>query len=91
MARASALVTLFFIQQEYIMSRPPLSERSTHEQVEVIKGLIHEMLHLSPEEETPSLEQYAIILKRWRIVYSTFMLAIEQVYQDIRASKHGRY
>ena len=73
------------------MSERPLHECSTNEQVRVIKGLIREMLNLSPEEETPSLEQYAIILKRWRIVYSTFMLAIEQVYQDIRASKHGRY
>jgi hypothetical protein len=86
-AGASALVTLFFTQQEYIMriygtADEPLSERSVNEQVKIIKGLIHEMLDL--EDARCSLEEYALTLKRWRIVYSTFMLAIEEVYQEIR-------
>tara|TARA_B100000686_G_scaffold351385_1_gene450046 strand:+ start:1731 stop:1946 length:216 start_codon:yes stop_codon:yes gene_type:complete len=69
------------------MSNRPLHECSTNEQVRVIKGLIREMLNLGSGSEDPSLERYAIILKRWRVVYSTLMLAIEQVYQEIRATR----
>tara|TARA_Y100001963_G_scaffold20918_2_gene26851 strand:+ start:181 stop:396 length:216 start_codon:yes stop_codon:yes gene_type:complete len=69
------------------MSERPLHECSTNEQVRVIKGLIREMLNLGSGSEDPSLERYAIILKRWRVVYSTLMLAIEQVYQEIRATR----
>ena len=69
------------------MSNRPLHECSTNEQVRVIKGLIREMLNLGSGSENPSLERYAIILKRWRVVYSTLMLAIEQVYQEIRATR----
>ena len=85
MAGASALVTLFFTQQEYIMSNHPvrpLNECSTSEQVRIIKGIIHEMLDI--EDARCSLEEYALTLKRWRVVYSTFMLAIEEAYQEIR-------
>lgn len=64
------------------MSNRPLHECSTNEQVRVIKGIIHEMLDL--EDARCSLEEYALTLKRWRIVYSTLMLAIEEVYQEIR-------
>ena len=69
------------------MSNRPLHECSTNEQVRVIKGLIREMLNLGSGSEDPSLERYSIILKRWRVVYSTLMLAIEQVYQEIRATR----
>lgn len=88
MARASALVTLFFTQEEYIMriygtADKPLSERNVNEQVTIVAGLIHEMLGLE-EPKDSSLQEHSITLKRWRIVYSTLMLAIEQVYQEVR-------
>jgi len=68
------------------MSERPLHERSTNEQVRVIKGLIREMMG-TVKIEDPSIERYSIIHKRWRIVYSTLMLAIEEVYQEIRAAR----